>query len=181
METLVLSHTYQPLDRIGWQRAITLWVLDKVEILESYDDKTIRSVSMAIEMPAVVRFVHAVRIRIGHPRFSRENVFARDHGRCQYCGKKLTRQTSTYDHVVPRRLGGLTRWDNIVIACLTCNQKKGGRTPSQAGMKLRSQPIRPKSLPSTLRFTLPAPDKVPVPWRQYFYDLTYWHGALDES
>lgn len=181
METLVLSNCYRPLDRVSWQRAVTLWAMEKVEILESYDDRVVRSVSLSLEMPSVVRFVYTVRTHIGAVRFSRENVLARDKSRCQYCGRRLVRQEATYDHVVPRRLGGKTRWDNIVIACLACNQRKGGRTPEQAGMRLATAPVRPRSLPPTLRFTLPSPERMPVGWRQYVDDLRYWHGALDES
>ena len=46
--------------------------------------------------------------------------------------------------MVPRCQGGLTNWNNIVVACTDCNSKKAGRTPEQAGMKLRRQPYRPK-------------------------------------
>ena len=91
-------------------------------------------------------------------KFSRENVYTRDHGMCQYCSRKIPRTEATYDHVTPRRLGGLTRWENIVIACIECNRDKGGRTPEQAGMKLRQKPVKPKSN-----------------WAQtgiYFYDTT---------
>ena len=179
MDTLVLTHAYQPVDRISWQRAVTLWATDKVEVLEAYDDRIIRSVSIAIKMPSVVRFVYQVRTKRLGVKFSRENVYARDKGRCQYCSKKVTRPEATYDHVVPRRLGGKTRWDNIVIACLPCNQKKGGRTPEQAGLPLNVPPQRPKSLPPTMRFTLP--HGVPDTWKQYIYDLQYWNGSLDED
>ncbi len=179
METLVLTHAYQPVDRISWQRAVTLWVADKVEVLEAYDDRIIRSVSIAIKMPSVVRFVYHIRTKRTGVKFSRENVYARDKGRCQYCGRRVTRPEATYDHVVPRRAGGRTRWDNIVIACLPCNQRKGGRTPEQAGMRLLSKPQRPKSLPPTMRFTLPM--GVPDSWKQYLYDLQYWNGSLDEE
>ena len=179
METLVLTHAYQPVDRIAWQRAITLWAADKVEVLEAYDDRVIRSVSLAIKMPSVVRFVYQIRTKRTGVKFSRENVYARDKGRCQYCQRKVTRYEATYDHVVPRRLGGQTRWDNIVIACLPCNQLKGGRTPEEAGLKLLAQPARPKSLPPTMRFTLPR--GVPDTWKQYLYDIQYWNGSLDED
>ena len=179
METLVLTHAYQPVDRISWQRAITLWVAEKVEILEEYDDRTIRSVSLAIQMPSVVRFVYQVRVKRTGVKFSRENVYSRDKGRCQYCNQKVSRYDATYDHVVPRRLGGQTRWDNIVIACLPCNQHKGGRTPEQAGLVLQTKPERPRSLPPTMRFTLPR--GVPDTWKQYLYDLQYWNGSLDED
>src|SRR5688572_2120221 len=148
METLLLSHAYEPVDRISWQRAITLWWMDKVEILEEYEDREIRSVSFAMRMPSVVRFLTAFRSRKRSVKFSRENVYTRDHGMCQYCGKKVPRMEATYDHVMPRKLGGETRWDNVVIACLPCNQRKGGRTPEQAGMKLRCKPVKPKTLPA---------------------------------
>ncbi len=179
METLVLTHAYQPVDRISWQRAITLWATDKVEILEAYEDRNVRSVSLAINMPSVVRFVYQIRIKRVGVKFSRENVYTRDKGRCAYCGTKIKRSEATYDHVVPRSQGGPTRWDNIVIACLPCNQQKGGRTPQEAGLRLRVQPERPRSLPPTMRFTLPA--GVPDSWKQYLYDLQYWNGSLDED
>ncbi|MEL7370103.1 MAG: HNH endonuclease [Myxococcota bacterium] len=179
METLVLSHAYQPVDQVSWQRAITLWAMDKVEILEAYDDRVIRSVSFSIQMPSVVRFIYQIRTHRRGVRFSRENVYARDKGRCQYCREKITRAEATYDHVIPRSQGGTTRWDNIVIACLPCNQKKGGRTPEQAHMRLHTPPERPKSLPPSMCLTLP--NGVPDTWRQYLYDLHYWNGRLDED
>jgi 5-methylcytosine-specific restriction endonuclease McrA len=181
METLLLSQAYEPVGRIPWQRAVALWWTDKVEILEEYEDREVRSVSFAMRMPSVVRFLVAVRTKKRSVRFSRENVYTRDHGACQYCGRKISRVEATYDHVVPRRLGGTTRWENIVIACLPCNQKKGGRTPEQASMKLRTLPAKPKSLASTLRFTLTDKKGIPKTWRQYLFEVQYWHAELDEG
>jgi 5-methylcytosine-specific restriction endonuclease McrA len=126
VETLVLNRAYQPVARIPWQRAITLVFLGKVELVESYEDQTIRSVSFEVKVPAVVRFLRLLVRRQPVVRFSRENVFARDRGRCQYCQRPVTRAEATYDHVLPRKLGGLTTWENIVIACVPCNQAKGG-------------------------------------------------------
>jgi len=181
METLVLNRIYEPIDRISWQRAVALWWLDKVEIVEEYADREIRSVSFSMRMPSVVRILGALRFRRRSARFSRENVLARDRATCQYCARKLSRVEATYDHVIPRMLGGETRWENIVIACLPCNQRKGGRTPEQAGMKLRTQPVSPRSLPATLRFTFADTKGMPASWRQYFTDLAYWHGSLEQS
>jgi hypothetical protein len=61
------------------------------------------------------------------PAFTRFNVFLRDRFSCQYCGSP---QHLTFDHVVPRRLGGRTSWENVLTACAPCNMKKGGRTPA---------------------------------------------------
>lgn len=181
METLVLNAGWQPVARIPWQRAITLLFLGKVELVEEYEDKTIRSVSFEVKMPSVVRFLRMLKRRKPVIRFSRENVYARDHGRCQYCGKDVTRSEATYDHVVPRSQGGGTHWENIVIACVPCNQAKGGKTPAQARMKLLTSPVKPTKLPDTLRLTFTWSKGMPSTWKNWLRDLTYWHGSLEED
>jgi 5-methylcytosine-specific restriction endonuclease McrA len=93
----------------------------------------------------------------------------------------VTRAEGTFDHVVPRRLGGTTCWENIVMACVPCNQKKGGRTPEQARMKLATRPVKPARLPDALRLTLSFQKGMPVSWKTWLRDLTYWHGSLDEG
>ena len=144
METLVLNATWQPVARITWQRAITLLFLGKVEVVEEYEDKSIRAVTFEVKMPSVVRFLRMLKRRKAIVRFSRENVYARDHAQCQYCGKTVSRPEATYDHVHPRSQGGGTHWENIVIACVPCNQRKGGRRPEQTrGMQLLFVPYAP--------------------------------------
>jgi 5-methylcytosine-specific restriction endonuclease McrA len=181
MDTLVLNATYQPVARIPWQRAITLLFLGKVEVLEEYEDKTIRSVSFEVKMPSVVRFFRLLKRRKPVVRFSRENVYARDLGKCQYCRRKVSRAEATYDHVVPRSQGGGTNWENIVIACVPCNQHKGGRTPEQAHLRLERTPVRPTWLPDTLRLTFTWDKGMPEAWKNWLRDLTYWHGSLDQD
>src|SRR5262245_20607697 len=112
METLVLSAAYEPVARISWQRAMTLLFAGKVEVGETYDDRDIRSMTLSIKVPSVIRFLRALRGKKQVVRFSRENVYVRDHGRCQYCLAKIPRHEATYDHVTPRALGGLTTWEN---------------------------------------------------------------------
>lgn len=181
METLVLNATWQPVARIPWQRAITLLFLGKVELVEEYEDKTIRSVTFEVKMPSVVRFLRVLKRRKPIIRFSRENVYARDHGQCQYCGKKVSRPEATYDHVLPRSQGGGTHWENIVIACVPCNQRKGGRTPDQAKMRLKSVPAKPTRLPESIRLTFAFQKGMPASWGNWLRDLTYWHGSLEED
>src|SRR5210317_369217 len=125
---LLLNATYEPLRVISWKRAITLLTLDKVEVLETYDC-VVRSVTLAIRLPAVVRLIHLVRFRKHTIRFSRENIYIRDKYQCQYCAGSMNASDLTYDHVIPKSMGGKTAWENIVTCCLTCNKKKGGRTP----------------------------------------------------
>ena len=113
-------------------------------------------------------------------KFSRHNVWARDGGRCQYCGARVHRDEFTYDHVVPRARGGKTEWANVVVSCVPCNQKKGGRTPEQAGMALRSMPVRPKKLPDAGGLGIPWREGMPESWRAWLRDTVYWTATLEE-
>ena len=167
---LLLNATYEPLRVISWKRAVSLMTLGKVEVLETYD-REVRSVTIAIRLPAVVRLLHLVRFRNHSIRFSRQNIYIRDRHKCQYCGRFMNGCELTYDHVIPKSLGGKTVWENIVTCCLPCNKKKGGRTPDQARMHLVRQPRRPSWHPMlmiTLRIM-----KTPETWRDYLF----WHTA----
>jgi 5-methylcytosine-specific restriction endonuclease McrA len=179
METLVLDPSYVPVARVHWQRAVTLLFMGKVEIVEEYEDKDIKSVTFSIKMPSIVRFLRAMKGKRRAIKFSRENVFMRDGGACQYCGRRLTRPEATYDHVVPRAQGGLTTWDNVVICCVPCNQSKGNRTPAQAGMRLRSTPTRPKKLPDHLRVTVSWRKGDPASWKEWLTSYGYWNAELE--
>lgn len=59
------------------------------------------------------------------------DVMTRDGGMCRYCGRQ---DATTVDHVRPRCQGGSDDADNLVMACRSCNSRKGGRTPKQASM-----------------------------------------------
>jgi 5-methylcytosine-specific restriction endonuclease McrA len=179
MDTLVLSQSYQPVGRIPWQRAMTLFFLGKVEVIEEYENREVRSVTISLQMPSIVRFLHKVRRKKKAVKFSRENVYTRDKGRCQYCGCKTPRVESTYDHVIPRSQGGKTTWTNIVIACRTCNQKKGGRTPEQARMRLRTRPVRPKTLPNTWKITFTWQEGMPTSWKDFLATVAYWNSEIE--
>jgi 5-methylcytosine-specific restriction endonuclease McrA len=181
METLVLTASYEPVARVSWRRAVTLLFDGKVEVIEEYEDRLIRSVTFEIRMPSVIRFLRAVRTHKKLPKFSRENVYARDNGRCQYCAKKVMRHEATYDHVVPRALGGKTTWENVVICCVPCNQRKGSRLAEQVGMRLRSVPCRPKKLPDTVRMTFTFQKGMPHSWRTWLRDFSYWNGELEND
>jgi len=164
--TLLLNVTYEPLRVISWQKAITLLMLGKVEVVKEYE-REIRSLTFAMKMPAVVRMLYMVKWRQEPIKFSRKNIYARDSGRCQYCGKSLPRQEITYDHIVPKSQGGVTTWENIVICCLACNSRKSGRTPPQANMKLLKKPVKPKwhtSVSITIGLK-----QTPASWHDYLY------------
>ena len=161
----MLNSTYEPLQIISWQRAVTMSFLGKVEVVRTYE-RMIRSVALALELPAVVRlrdFVRLRRVRLG---FSRRSVFTRDNYRCQYCARRCSPSEITCDHVVPRSQGGGTDWDNVVACCVPCNRTKGGRTPEQARMKLLRHPRRPEDLPLVFRIEN-GNRYTPEPWREF--------------
>jgi 5-methylcytosine-specific restriction endonuclease McrA len=162
--TLLLTRGYEPISVISWQRAIRLQVLDKVEVVETWDAE-VRSVRFAFKVPAVVRLVTAFSLHQQRIKFSRQNVLARDRWRCQYCGAKHPAGVLTLDHVLPRSRGGKTSWENIVTACSECNSTKGSRTPEEAGMRLRKHPQRPRWLP--MLALVAARRAVPPVWSTY--------------
>ncbi len=150
--SLLLNTTYEPLKVVSWQRAVTLLCLGKVEVVRSYAHRKIRAASWSVEMPSVIklrRYIKRRRIRVA---LSRQNIFYRDDHQCQYCQRSLPARELTCDHVNPRTQGGRTSWENITTACGPCNRRKGGRTPEQARMRLRSEPGRPSVLP--IEYTL---------------------------
>lgn len=175
MRTLVLDQGYQPHRIVSWKRAISMFFDDKAEIIEEYDEEVYRSTTVVIKMPAVVRLLHRVRGKRSL-KFSRMNVALRDNFSCQYCRKTLPLRKLTYDHVVPRSKGGKTRWENIVMACYSCNEQKADRTPEEAGLVLRTQPVKPSSLP-LVAFRLDRSDSIPDAWANWLY----WHGALEQD
>lgn len=165
-QTLVLDQGYQPHRVVSWQRAVVLVFGGKVEVVETYDAE-VRSPSVAVKVPAVVRLKGRSRRPTRRIRFSRMNVALRDDFTCQYCRARLPLGKLTFDHVVPRSQGGATSWQNIVMACAPCNARKAGRTPAQAGMDLRAVPEQPRFLPTVV----PRLDarNVPAAWASWLY------------
>jgi 5-methylcytosine-specific restriction endonuclease McrA len=181
METLVLDISYMPHSRISWQDAITKILVDRtVQVIDEYEDKTISTVNWTVKMPSVIRLMKPVKKKQA-VKFSRHAVYARDKGRCQYCGAKVSMREMQYEHVIPRAQGGKTNFENIVVSCLADNQRKGGRTPEQAGMRLLTKPVRPKSLPERGNFDMAYRSSMPGSWKQYLRDEVYWRGELEQD
>lgn len=143
---LLLNATYEPLKVIPWQKAITLLILGKAEMLETQDN-AVRSATRQFNLPSVLRLVRRVKVPRKPVQFSRTNVYKRDNFQCQFCAQHFAPGLLTFDHVMPRSRGGATDWLNIVTACQDCNRVKGDNTPEEAGMPLLKQPKEPRWLP----------------------------------
>lgn len=56
-----------------------------------------------------------------------EQLIERDGPACVWCGRELWRRDLTLEHVVPRSRGGHMTPDNALIACRSCNRRRGSR------------------------------------------------------
>ena len=145
-QVIVLNNGYQPLNIVSAKKAIKMLIKDKVEVLSSYDDKVFSTWQCAINAPIIVKmkyFVNTTNKMRKNVPLTRRNIYERDNGKCQYCGKDISISQLTFDHVMPRSRGGLTTWENIVASCKDCNTRKGNKLPNECGMILKTRPIRP--------------------------------------
>ncbi len=140
-KVLVLNNDYEPLSICNVRKAIGLLYLGKAELIAACDGKFLHSVSQRLPFPSIVRLSVFVRIPFKKIVLSRKNVIRRDGHRCQYCGRADL--SLTVDHVIPKARGGKDTWENLVCACVQCNNRKGDRTPHEALMPLLRKPVKP--------------------------------------
>ena len=116
-------------------------------------DESVLTVRGPIRVPTVIVSVNYARVPLKRPTFSVRAIGARDKSRCQYTGRILATEEGNIDHVLPKSRGGATTWTNCVFACREVNNRKGDRTPEEAGLRLMREPESPRALPSTLLLT----------------------------
>lgn len=137
---LVLNASFEPLGIVSSRRAVLLVLDTKAELVHA-TERVFRAERVSVPEPSVVRLVRYVKVPYNYRvAVNRRTVFARDGGRCQYCGASA----ENLDHVIPRSKGGPHTWENVVAACRTCNTSKEDRLPHEAGMVLRSTPVAPR-------------------------------------
>ena len=130
--------SYYPLSLWCWQDAIKSVFLDRVSIVSNYKRK-IRSPSFEMNLPSVIALKNFIQPS-KNPNFTRFNVFLRDKFMCQYCGSK---ESLTFDHLIPRSKGGKTTWSNVITACSACNLKKSNRLYQEVDMHPFQWPFKP--------------------------------------
>jgi 5-methylcytosine-specific restriction endonuclease McrA len=141
LPVLVLNQSYEPLNVCRVRRAVILLDRGKAEMLEN-GTGFIHSASNTFPVPSVIRLGRMIKRPRPQRKLTRLEIFHRDQYTCQYCGKQS--HQLTLDHVIPRYRGGEHVWENVVSACITCNRRKAGKTPQEAGMKLTHQPAPPR-------------------------------------
>ncbi len=193
---LVLNRSYLPVHVTSARRAFSLLYQGIAravnEQYQTFDFESWRDLSVQnreeavgtvggyIRIPRVILLQAFDRVPRRHVRFSRINIYARDANTCQYCARGKARAELNLDHVIPRSQGGRSTWENVVCCCRECNLRKGGRTPAQAGMRLKRKPVKPRWTP--IMSVLGGRDGYPE-WRPFLsvVDASYWHAELDQG
>ena len=142
VRVLLLNASHEPLAVVTGRRALVLVVAGKAEcVLERSGAPVLRSPSVAVTMPAVVRLRRYVRVPYqAPPAVTRAGVLRRDARRCAYCHGR----GETIDHVVPKSRGGTHSWENCVACCVRCNAKKADRLLEELGWSLSFVPGPPR-------------------------------------
>ncbi len=192
---LVLNRSFFPVNVITVKNAFCMLCRGSAKAVDSqyktfdYDswsqisveqrEEAVALVNRLIKIPRVIILVAYDRIPRTQIRFTRANIFARDRNTCQYCGRFFSKNELSIDHLIPRSYGGKSTWENVVCSCFSCNRRKGGKTPNQAGMKLLSTPTKPKWTPlSRISFK----DLKRKEWLPFLniIDVSYWNTELLE-
>jgi 5-methylcytosine-specific restriction endonuclease McrA len=160
---LVLNQNYEAMSICNVQRAIILLYLGKAEIVASKNSQAICSVTQQIPFPTIVRLLIYIRVPYKKIVLSRKNILRRDAYKCQYC--KRGDVPLTIDHIVPKSKGGDDSWENLVAACVKCNNKKGDRSPDEAKMKLLKKPTKPSHITFMKHFV----GRIDEEWKPYLY------------
>lgn len=177
---LVLNRSFMPIHVTSVKRSFSLVYQGGAKVVNSdyrtfdFEDwrrqagqpgiECIGTTSGPVPIPRVIALTLYDRMPRRMVRFSRSNIFSRDSYTCQYCGRRPPRAELNLDHVVPRMQAGRTSWENVVCCCVSCNRMKGGRTPEQAGLRLRRKPVRPRWTPL---LSLPTSSVRYTEWRPY--------------
>jgi len=164
MRTLLLDCNYFPVKIVSWQKAMVLYLTQRAEVVDHYEDKLIRTVSTSYKLPKVLRLFQTHKLTL-NVKFTRMNVFYRDQFQCQYCSLRLSANELTFDHVVPVSKNGGTNWENVVTCCKACNTAKGSKTLKASGLKLLKAPKKPRWSPELCLRLL---EDDPVEWWNFF-------------
>lgn len=194
---LVLNKSWTAVGVISLQRAITILCGEKAKIIDggagsfqlytwdewallipAENEEVINSAHNSYRIPEIILLTDYDKIPSPRVHFSRSTIFKRDNYTCQYCGKKVCKDTGTIDHIIPRAQGGITSWTNCILACTLCNSQKADRRPEQAFRSDKHKnwcgpsPMRLLSVPKKPKFSLLKCDKdtLPPSWKNFMHN-----------
>ncbi len=194
---LVLNRLWQAVNICSARRAFNLLYEGHAQVVDadadqnylthdfaSWRDLSVRSpepimlhsVSLNIRVPRIIVLLFFDRLPKKEVKFTRHNIFERDHNTCQYCGRLFDRADLNLDHVIPRDKGGLTTWENVVCSCIRCNTRKGNKLAHEVHMALIRKPKCPKWQPCV---QLTWGGEHHESWK-HFVDVAYWNVELSD-
>jgi 5-methylcytosine-specific restriction endonuclease McrA len=181
----VLNRLWQPVHTCTARRAIALLYLGHAQVVHTDAGEdffthdfaswaefsareagrdVVRTVRQVLRVPKIIVLAIFDRLPKKDVKFTRENVFRRDHYTCQYCGERFDVKKLNLDHVIPRDKGGATSWENVVCSCIRCNTRKGNKLPREAKMYPLREPRMPRWRPL---FSSPAESGGHESWRHF--------------
>lgn len=150
---LQLNKGGEPVKWINYEDACTFYAKDrvlwslgeyKVNLRGGTNAKTGQQSILTMDtIIAVDNDVSPSKFRRNTPALTNKTLFERDRNLCAYCGNLFKKSDLTRDHIFPTSKGGKDVWENVVTACVHCNQWKGDRTLEQADLKLMYVPYVP--------------------------------------
>jgi HNH endonuclease len=77
------------------------------------------------------------------PRSLRQRVVAESRNRCAYCHTltAITGARLVIDHILPEAAGGQAVWENLCVACHSCNEFKGAQVEAQDPLTDERMPL----------------------------------------
>lgn len=142
---------------------MVLLFLGKAELISEKETQKVFSVKASLPFPTIVRLRMYIKVPYKKIVLSRKNILRRDSHKCVYCSRSDL--PLTIDHVVPKSKGGDDSWENLVTACVKCNNRKGDRSPEDAKMPLARKPSKPSHITFMKHFV----GRVDEAWKPYLY------------
>lgn len=142
INVLKVDSSFKPIEVVSWQEAFVLTYVGKAWAVE-FTDKWVSSAKKRFKLPSVIALYRFIDEKFFKLPCTRKNVMVRDGYTCQYCGDQLYNGELTVDHIIPRSKGGKTAWENVVAACIKCNQAKSNHCLKDAPVTLSKIPKKP--------------------------------------
>ena len=151
MSVLALDISGLPLRWISYEDAISYHAKELVawslgDVVAKFHGGIQKSgIKSYLETPSIIAVKSNSKISRRSLRvpLTNKTLFLRDRNVCAYCGGNFHTHELSRDHVVPKFLGGLDEWTNVVTACKSCNHKKGCKTLKQSNLELLYVPYAP--------------------------------------
>jgi hypothetical protein len=110
-------------------------------------DFSIATPKLHVRVPTVIVSTQFNRMPLRIPRVTRQAIFERDRGVCQYTGEFVGKNGGNLDHVVPRDRGGRDSFENLVWSKKGDQFAQGQPTPARSRPAAHAHTVRAQTAP----------------------------------